>query len=170
VPPRWWAVWTAGYFVLLVLVLMRGLAASEATRVSGRFLFVLTALWAAAALTAAVLTGRSISIISLASIGALTTAAWLLRGHAVVFGETREGTVGTAAECGRRLCLAGERTADGYTFVLSGGALHVRLRAIGSATWISQRASPPHRKAELFAQLLAKRYRGPLPVIRIRLK
>jgi hypothetical protein len=119
---------------------MRGLAASEATRLSGRFLFVLTSLWAAAALAAALLTGRSISIISLASMGAVATVAWLVRGHALVFGETGERTAETAAECARRLCLAGERTADGYTFVLPGGALHVRLRAVGRTTWISQRA------------------------------
>ena len=166
--PRGWEAWIAGYFLLLLLLVLRAMA-GDATRLSGRFLFVFTSSWTVAALLAALLT-RSVSVVPPVLLAVLSAGSWLMRGHALVFGETLEGTAETAADCARRLCLVGERTADGYRFVLPGGALHLRLRRVAAGTtWISQDASPSHRKAELFAQLLAKRYRGAFPVIRIRM-
>jgi len=120
---------------------------------------------------ATLLTARNISVAALSWIAALLVASWMTRPHAIAFGEAGVRTAETMALCAGRLCLTGERTADGYRFELPGGALDVRLRAAGGlATLITLRAEPPHRKSELFEKLVRKQYRGALPVIRIRLR
>ncbi|MGH7712549.1 MAG: hypothetical protein ACREOG_14760 [Gemmatimonadaceae bacterium] len=171
----WWGAWAAGYVAVLIFVGVRAALGRgrerDATFCSGRFLFAFTMMYAAAAVVATLLGGRNIPVAVLFLIAALAIATWLSRAHALVVGEAAARTTETTAGCARRLCLTGERTVAGYRFALPGGALVVRLRAVGAlATLISLHAKPPHRKAELFAKLIAKQYRGPLPVIRIRMR
>jgi hypothetical protein len=169
VPLPWWGLWAGGYLGVLMFVVVRAALGREATLVSGRFLFAFTVVYAAAALVASLVTGSSISVIALAWIAGLAIAAWLSRAHALAFGELEARTAEVLVECGRRVCLTGELTAGGYRFPLPGGALDVRLRAVGrGVTLITFRAAPGHRKAQLFEKLVAKQYRRPLPVIRVR--
>jgi len=167
----WWGAWALGYAGILVFALARAVMGSAPTRIGGRFLCGFTVVYAAIALAGGLLARRSISVSALACIVALAGITWLSRPYMLVFGERGDAMAVAMAECGRRLCLTGESTDGGYRFPLPGGYLDVRLREVGHmATLVTLRASPAHRKADLFRRLLVKRYRGALPVIRVRLR
>ncbi|MGQ0641993.1 MAG: hypothetical protein ACT4P6_14680 [Gemmatimonadaceae bacterium] len=170
-PLTWWGWWAIGYVGLLIFVATRATVGREATFCSGQFLFRFTVVYAVFALLAALLTRRSIPVSVLVVLLGLIVATWLLRGRALIVGETRLRTSEKIGECARRLCLTADRTVAAHRFVLPGGALDVHLRSVpGLATLMTLRAQPPHRKAELFSKLMAKQYRSPLPVLRIRMR
>lgn len=103
------------------------------------------------------------------AMSAVLFASWALRRYALVSGHDPAELATTVEDSARRVNLGWQVVPGGYMLLLPSGGMRVTFHPLSERlTVVAMRAEPPHRKAQLFAQLFAKQYRGVLPRIVVR--
>ena len=162
--------WLLGFVAVLAVSAVTIAVRREPTLVRGSLVFRFTILYVAAAWGVfAWRTGgvppRMLIAGIIALVITLAMAPWWF-----VVGGPRTAVVTLIEVCFGRVCAQFRRTESGFAMTVPGGDLHVGVHApLGKLTLLSFRQKPPHRKGQLFRQLLRKQYRGALPTVRIRM-
>ena len=162
--------WLLAFIALVAVSAVTVAVRREPTLVRGgtvfQFILLYVALawgvvaWRVGAIPPRVLAAGGIAL----ALGAAMAPWWF------VLGGPRTAVIGLIEVCFGRVCAQFQRVDSGFVMTVPGGDFHVRVHApLRKLTLLSFRQRPPHRKGHLFRQLLRKQYRGPLPVIRIRM-
>ena len=160
-------VWAAAYVVLLVAASLVVLARHEPTIVRGDWVYLLTALYVLLAAIVTAARGERFSLGVLAGTIVVLIAGWVVQSRWWVIGARSDAVATTIEECASRLCAPTARAPGECTVTVPGGAVQLRVSAVGRSTMIVFVASARHKKAHLFRRLLAKQYRSVMPTIRL---
>lgn len=164
--------WVLGYVAIALIAGVTVHARREPALLRGSSVLLFTVAYVAIAGVGLYRSGNTITPLALTSAVVAVALALGLAPWWTVIGAPRASVIDTIEICFGRVCATYRAAERGFVMDVPGGALLIRLHAlpIGTATLISFRARPRHKKSDLLRRLVGKQYRGVLPTIRIRMR
>ena len=158
-------IWIAGWIGLLAAAGLLVTRRRDPTWIGGRPFLRFNAGFAAVALALPLLSSRVLALPHLAFWSIVVLASWTVRSWSLVVGLRRPDVLEAIEGCLARVRLAAESSPQGFRIGGTGRAA-ISLRDLPGRC-VLVRFHGRHRKLDLARSLLAKRFRGVVPRLRV---